>query len=128
TGSHSIKAGTQMEQGFDNTDQVIHGDVNYTFSRGLPASITQYATPYLTNSRMRDLGIFAQDRWALRRLTINYGVRFDYFNGYVPKQQVAATRFVPARQYDPVADVPSWTDVNPRVGLSYDLFGDSRTA
>ncbi len=128
TGSHSMKAGTQLEQGFDNTDQVIHGDVNYTFTRGLPASITQYATPYLTNSRMRDLGIFAQDRWSFRRLTINYGVRFDYFNGYVPKQQVAATRFVPARAYDRVDNVPSWTDVNPRVGLSYDLFGDSRTA
>jgi len=128
TGSHSIKAGTQLEQGFDNTDQVIHGDVNYTFSRGLPASITQYATPYLTKNRMRDLGLFAQDRWAIKRLTINYGVRVDYFNGYVPRQQVAETRFVPARQYDRVDDVPSWTDVNPRVGVSYDLFGHSRTA
>jgi hypothetical protein len=128
TGSHSFKAGAQLEQGFDNTDQVIHGDVNYTFLRGLPASITQYATPYLTKSRMRDLGIFAQDQWAVRRMTINYGLRFDYFNGYVPKHQLPATRFVPAREYDRIDDVPSWTDLNPRVGFSYDLFGNSRTA
>ena len=128
TGSHAFKTGVQLEHGVDNTDQVVHGDVNYTFLRGVPASITQYATPYLTKSRMNDLGLFAQDRWSIKRLTINYGLRFDYFNGYVPEQQLPATRFVAAREYDRVDDVPSWADLNPRVGLSYDLFGTSRTA
>ena len=31
-----------------------------------------------------DLGLFAQDQWTIKRLTLNYGLRFDYFNGYVP--------------------------------------------
>ena len=129
TGSHAFKAGIQLEQGINNQDLQVHGDVNYTFLRGVPASITQYATPYLTKNRMRDLGIFAQDQWTVKRLTITYGLRFDSFNGYVPEQQLPATRFVPvAREYDRVDDVPSWKDLNPRVGGSYDLFGDGRTA
>jgi len=128
TGSHSFKAGIQLEQGINDSDQIVHGDVNYTFLRGVPASITQYATPYLQKNRMGDLGIFAQDQWAIKRLTINYGLRFDYLNGYVPKQQLPATQFVPAREYQPVDDVPSWTDLNPRLGVSYDLFGNGRTA
>ena len=35
----------------------------------------------------------------IRRLTLNYGVRFDYFNGYVPEQHVPAVRFVGARDF-----------------------------
>jgi hypothetical protein len=129
TGSHAFKTGVQLEQGINNQDLQVHGDVNYTFLRGVPASITQYATPYLTKNRIRDLGIFAQDQWTVKRLTLTYGLRFDSFNGYVPDQQLAATRFVPiAREYAAVDDVPSWTDLNPRAGLSYDLFGNGRTA
>jgi len=129
TGSHAFKTGIQMEQGINNQDLIVHGDVNYTFLGTVPNSITQYATPYLTKNRMRDLGIYTQDQWAIKRLTLNYGLRFDYFSGYVPAQGLPATRFVPiAREYDRVGGAPSWTDLNPRVGVSYDLFGNGRTA
>ena len=59
---------------------------------------------------------------------VNYGLRFDYFNGYVPEQSTPASTYVPARQFAAVHDVPNWTDLNPRVGASYDLFGNGRTA
>jgi hypothetical protein len=75
-----------------------------------------------------DLGLFVQDQWAISRLTLNYGLRMDYFNGNVPAQHVDAGRFVGARDFAPVHDVPEWTDLNPRAGVSYDLFGNGRTA
>ena len=79
--------------------------------------------------RMRaDLALFAQDRWTISRLTLNYGLRFDYFNGYVPEQSTPASTFVPAREFAAVHNVPNWKDVNPRLGASYDLFGNGRTA
>jgi len=139
TGSHVFKAGVQVEQGA----YVIHNDedrrvgfqgevlghVTYRFLRGVPNGIVQYATPAVTHNRIRaDLGLFVQDQWRLNRLTLNYGVRFDYFNGYVPAQQTPASTYLPARSFPAVHGAPLWKDLNPRFGGAYDLFGDGRTA
>ena len=129
TGSHAFKVGYQMQEHVHNQLTAVNQDVNYTFNKGAPSQITQWATPYLQLHRTKaDLGIFAQDQWAVKRLSLNYGVRFDYFNGYVPAQQVPAGRFVGARDFAPVNDVPNWKDLNSRLGASYDLFGTGRTA
>ena len=129
TGSHTFKAGMQLQQGVLNTDREVNNDVNYTFVGGIPAQITQWATPWLQKNRMKaDLGVFVQDQWVFRRLTLNYGLRLDYFNGYVPEQHVPSARFIGSRDFAPVHKVPEWTDLNPRVGGSYNLFGDGRTA
>ena len=132
TGSHALKFGVQDEQGvlkaYRNSSTT---NVSYTFNNGIPVSLTQYATPYELQNRFKhDLGIYAQDQWALGRLTLNLGVRWDYFNGYVPAQTVPATPngWLPERRFDRVDGVPLWTDISPRVGGAYDLFGDGRTA
>ena len=53
----------------------------------MPNQLTQYATPYRTLATLdSNLGIFAQDKWTLRRLTLNVGVRFDYMGISFPEQ------------------------------------------
>ena len=132
TGSHALKFGFQDEQGILKAYRVAStSNVSYTFSGGRPVSLTQYATPYELQNRFRhDMGLYAQDQWAIRRLTLNLGLRYDYFNGYVPAQDVPATPngWLPARSYAQVNDVPLWKDLNPRVGAAYDLFGTGKTA
>ena len=45
-----------------------------------------------------------------------------------PAQDVPAVPFVPtARHYDAIYNVPNWKDLSPRLGATYDLFGDGTT-
>ena len=129
TGSHNFKVGLQLQEHAQTQDTSVNGDVTYTYTRGVPTRVTQFATPYLQMNRTKaDLGVFAQDQWAIKRLTLSYGLRLDYFNGYVPAEHVDAGQFAGARDFAPVHSVPEWTDLNPRMGASYDLFGTGRTA
>ena len=144
TGSHTMKTGFIFEHMLTDNYFIANGNVQYTFRNGTPISILQRTTPFLELDRTDELGIFAQDQWRIKRLTLNYGVRFDFVNGYVPVQEMPGTpdekfydRFpgtpainpwVGARTFDAVDRIPNWQDVNPRFGAAYDLFGNGRTA
>jgi hypothetical protein len=130
TGSHALKVGFGLVRGSSEYSGVqTNGDIGVTLFKGVPRSLTLTAHPLDSVTNVdADLGLFAQDRWAIKRLTLDLGVRYDYFNASVPAQHLAAGRFVPARDYAPVSDVPKWKDVSPRVGASYDLFGNGKTA
>ena len=129
TGSHAFKAGLQLQEHVINETTETNQDITYTFNKGVPTRVTQFATPYTQNIRTRaDFGLFAQDQWAIKHLTLNVGLRFDYFNGYVPAEHVDAGRFVGARDFAAVHGVPHWKDLDPRLGASYDLFGTGQTA
>jgi len=131
TGTHSYKTGFMMRvrgngPTYNNTD--VNGNMNYNFLNGVPRRITLFATPIEQRNDIKsDLGIFAQDSWAMSRMTVNYGVRYDYLHAAVPAQHLAAGQFVPERNFAPVKNAPKWKDINPRVGVSYDLFGTGRT-
>jgi hypothetical protein len=100
TGSHAFKAGVQIEQGRRERVDEYNGQMVFTVNRGVPTQITQWVSPYHTVEIMKaDLGLYVQDQWTFKRLTLNPGLRFNYFNAYVPAQSLPAGPWVPARSY-----------------------------
>jgi hypothetical protein len=129
TGSHAFKVGMTTLFGIhDVYRSLTKPNVSYVFRNQVPISLSQFTSPGILRSRLRDLGIYAQDQWTLRRLTFNLGARFDRFNANTLEQNLPPTRFVGARHWPAVENVPNWRDVTPRLGVAYDLFGDGKTA
>ncbi len=131
TGSHAFKVGFSNLWGRRDTTQEIPQSVSYrvsTATNGTANQITEYANARWIEKVNASLGLYAQDQWTIKRATVNAGLRFDYFKSSIPEQSLPATRFLPARTYAAVDRVLSWKDINPRLGISYDLFGNGKTA
>ncbi|MGH9253858.1 MAG: carboxypeptidase regulatory-like domain-containing protein [Vicinamibacterales bacterium] len=128
TGSHTFKSGLYALEALVHRRASVNHDLSYTFRNGVPQSVTYWATPYEREGRVRSLGLYAQDQWTIRQLTLNVGLRFDSFSGWVPELHLPAGRWVPARDFPRVENVPNWKDVSPRLGAAYDLFGTGKTA
>jgi hypothetical protein len=128
TGSHAIKVGMQLREGVKKFSE-IGSPIDYRALNGVPNQVTLFAYPLLFHENMRALmGLYAQDQWTLKRLTLSGGLRVDYENAYVPAQHLDAGAFVGARDYGEVDCVPCWKDLNPRVSAAFDLFGTGKTA
>jgi hypothetical protein len=137
TGSHNIKVGFQRTWGTFTHSYDANADLTQQYrsnSTGLPYTVPNSVvirnTP-LTDFGERlnyDLGIFAQDAWTMRRLTINAGIRWEALNAQVLEGNSPAGRFVPTRHFEPIEDLPDWRDWAPRFSAVYDVRGDAKTA
>ena len=129
TGSHAFKAGVNWTFGDYVVEHDINGDMVQIYRNGVPDQVRVYNTPVRANEYLNaNLGMFVQDAWTLNRVTMNLGVRFERFVGQIKDQTAGAGRFAPERTFPEVTGLPTWFDVAPRLGVSYDLFGTGRTA
>jgi len=131
TGSHAVKFGFLDTFGTRREDYTnIPANVRYRFNNGVPNLITEIATPYGFRSNLgAEIGLYAQDKWTLKRMTVNAGVRFDYLNIYFPEQSLGPGSLVPNRNLTfPRNDYLAWKDISPRLGVAYDVTGNGRTA
>ena len=145
-GSHTIKFGGEMlkEQSWEGYEQQFGGDIDHQYANGVSSTVV-FALPtatqvgslsdndegHLTSRAALDHNsAFINDTWAAGRLTINGGVRYDNYRGWLPEQeQLAATVgpvSVPAKTFAEVEHF-NWHKFAPRIGVVYDLSGDGRT-
>jgi len=138
TGTHAVKTGVQLGQGGNRHQRSLQSGVdliqeyrlNATTGVRAPVSVQTYNTTQWSQENIKyDLGIYVQDSWTRDRLTLNPGLRMEFFNTYIPKEGSPPGRFVPLREYGPIFDLPNWKDpFVPRLGGVYDLNGDGKTA
>jgi hypothetical protein len=118
-GSHDFKFGAEFERsmarsryGFTGQGGELGDHVQYYDYYGYPYLAYQY-TGYDINTRYTRLEAFAQDSWQVtKRLNINAGLRFSFYWGQVKGVS---------------GNVYTNTRISPRIGFTYDLFGDKTT-
>ena len=141
TGSHAAKFGTSITRG--NSDRIQDGYefnsqiINYRgspFSGGTNSPIRATFNTFPLNQTepweknyIWTIGTYAQDQWTVDRMTLNLGLRWDYFRGGYPDGNIPEAPHAAARIF-PGADPVGWNDLSPRLGFVYDLRGDGRTA
>jgi hypothetical protein len=133
-GRHSLKFGVDINRAHDIIDNPANFGATYNYSNALtygrdlrnPAlksytSYTQsYGVPGLTFNTI-DYAAFAQDQWKpFNRLTINYGLRYDYQQNPEP---IAPNPAIPETQ----SINKDRTNFGPRIGAAWDLRGNGKT-
>jgi hypothetical protein len=135
TGTHALKFGFTNLWGENSRTFAPHANidtlmtVNVSGLTDFPFGVLVYNSPATSVQNVNsDLSVYGQDGWTMKRLTINYGARFEHFNASVPAESSSASTWIPARNFAEIPNVPNWNDWAVRFAASYDLFGDGRTA
>jgi hypothetical protein len=133
TGAHNMRVGYQGNR-MDQLDQTIANDtqLGYRFNQGVANAVSYYLPDFGRRTITTVHGLFVQDSWTLRKLTLQGALRYDRAASYAPVEQNGTTRtsfLNPAPitiQRTPGVD--AYNDITPRVGVAYDLFGNGKTA
>src|SRR6185295_2873857 len=146
-GSHSIKLGgellkeqswegyTSRRGGTSNIEQVYANGVSNQVIFGIPTarSVNSLSAhnDLLSRAALDAVGAFVNDTWAAGRSTINLGVRYDRYHGWLPEQEVLGATVGPITVAAATqAETHLYTMSNlfaPRLGYVFDLGGNGKT-
>ncbi|MGE3471919.1 MAG: carboxypeptidase regulatory-like domain-containing protein [Vicinamibacterales bacterium] len=128
----------EFKFGFDHAHSPVENRVTrvddvepvYSSATGRSQNVTLFATPFFTKTAVDVTALYAQDSFAIKRLTVTAGVRWERLEGYLPDQSSPASAFFPGltRAFPEQRDVVNWKTIGPRLSAAYDLRGDGRTA
>ena len=128
TGTHALKVGGQVRTGWSQELFTIRGDILQITSNGVANSVRLVNTPSGHKEEGVNTALFAQDSWRVGPFTLNPGIRYERFVMSIPAQGAPAGTWVPARDFAAQNGIVNWNTVSPRLGVSWDAFGDGRTA
>jgi hypothetical protein len=128
SGAHAFKVGTQVRTGWSQELFSTRGDIVQIIVNDKPNSVWLMNTPSGHKESGIDAGFYVQDSWRIGNVTVNPGVRFEHMSMSIPAQSAPAGTWAPARDFPAQNGIVNWNTISPRFGVSWDVFGDGRTA
>lgn len=133
TGAHAFKSGftysNVREVGLLGNALPGAAGYSYRFNNGVPNRISLYGYPVREDYSNPEVGVFAQDKWTVGRVTASGGVRYDYYTATIPATTVGPTPLLPLRNLSfPESKPVAWHDITPKTGIAIDVFGTGKTA
>jgi hypothetical protein len=145
-GSHTFKFGGEIynETQWSGRAQNVGGNIEHIYSNNVSSQVV-FGVPTataVTGRRASDDGLllvvnkldqqdfFVNDTWSKGRVTMNLGLRWDRYKGWMPEQSQPAFTNGPvtvAAQTFAGRDFYTWNNLGPRIGLTYDLANDGKT-
>jgi hypothetical protein len=146
-GSHSLKFGFSVRRDCCKRINPEAVNIAYNSRADLINNVTNSVGPTYGNgdftAKMYQVGGFAQTDWRLRKdLTLNLGLRYDYFSHLVPEPGKNAPQtgvynpdglldrnfnVGPIRPLDNPYNSDKWVNLGPRFGFAYNVGGKSKT-
>src|SRR6266540_2286380 len=130
-GSHNFKFGGEYldESGNIIWTQGYADSVIHFLSNGIPNSVRLYNSGTSSQNALATTSVFVTDTWAINRLTLNVGARFDRYRAWLPAQNTPVSRFNPVQlDFAQVDKVVAFNHLVPRIGVIYNLTSDGQTA
>ncbi len=129
--SHQLKSGFEQWVGWGTDGFGIYNDTRLQFrndANGVPqpAQILAYNTPLVQKTHMRNFAAFVQDRASFKRLTLNLGLRWSFYDGYLPPQSGGGGRWYPATTYAKLDAGFNWNTLAPRTSAVWKVTEDGR--
>jgi carboxypeptidase family protein len=129
TGSRTTNAGISFRQAFQQRNHFINHSLTYTFRGATPVQLTEWISPFHSETRQHALGLYVQQQWTTGRLTLDGGLRYDHFRGFIPAMTLPGGLFLPqGASFPEVESALDFKDLSPRIGAAFDLFGTGKTA
>ncbi|MGC4082610.1 MAG: TonB-dependent receptor [Vicinamibacterales bacterium] len=129
-GTHSFKVGGEW---FRETQTAFrfagsYNDVLQILRSGAPSEVMLFE-PAASENGLYVVGSYIQDNWKVNnRLTLNLGLRYDYYRNFLPEQVHEAFSYTTqAITFPEVSDLNHWHLPAPRLGLTYSLTSDGKT-
>jgi hypothetical protein len=130
-GAHDLKFGAEHRRGKLFQGNFRAGNMERRYQNGVPYRVIAYNTPVEQVARNYALAGYVQDSIRVgTKLTLNLGLRTEWWRGDVPEQTNTGGMFPEifgaARTFPQQTGVMEWTTFSPRLGAAYDVKADSR--
>ena len=129
--SHQLKTGFEHWIGWGTDGFDVFNDTRLQFrndANGVPqpSQILAYNTPLVQETHMRNVAAFVQDRASFKRLTLNLGLRWSFYDGYLPEQSGGGGRWFPTTTYPKLDAGFNWNTLAPRTSAVWKVTEDGR--